>query len=192
MKCLSIEQIYLYIEKELSPARNREIKEHLDICQKCRNAFEERKLLVKAAKSLPLWETPPEFTRQVMARINPVKILPSAWIKAAAAALASISVTLLVMYLATGQNLSTLVLGLNHSLWNYVRNFLPVLLKLFKVASLIFGVIQQFTGYLLKAFSWLKALTSLQIQLTISIIAVISIAILIYGIKRMILVGEKT
>jgi predicted anti-sigma-YlaC factor YlaD len=192
MKCLSIEQIYLYIEKELSPARNREIKEHLAICQKCRNAFEERKLLVKAAKSLPLWETPPEFTRQVMARISPVKTLPSAWIKAAAAALASISVMLLVMYLATGQNLSTLVFELNHSLWNYVRNFLPALLKIFKLALLIFGVIQQFTGYLLKAFSWLKALISFQIQLTISIIAVISIAILIYGIKRTILIGEKT
>jgi predicted anti-sigma-YlaC factor YlaD len=192
MKCLSIEQIYLYIEKELSPAQSREIKEHLATCQKCRNAFEERKLLVKAAKGLSLWETPPEFTRQVMARIGQAKILPSAWIKGAAAALASTSIMLLVIYLVTGQNLSTLVFGLNHSLWNYVRNFLPALLKIFKLASLIFGVIQQFTGYLLKAFSWLKALTSFQIQLTISIIAVISIAILIYGIKRIILIGEKT
>jgi predicted anti-sigma-YlaC factor YlaD len=192
MKCLSVEQIYLYIEKELSPAQNREIKEHLDICQKCRNAFEERMLLVKAAKSLPLWELPPEFTRQVMARISPVKTLPLAWIKAAAAALASISVMFLVMYLTTGQNLSTLVFGLNHSLWIYVSNFLLALLKILKLASLIFGVIQQFAGYLFKAFSWLKALTSFQIQLTISIIAVISFAILIYGIKRIILIGEKT
>lgn len=191
MKCLNLEQIYLYIEKELSQARNREIKEHLAICQKCRNAFEERNLLVKAAKSLPLWETPPEFTRQVMTRIGRVKALPSAWIKTAVAALTSISVSLLIIYLATGQNLSTLVFGLNHSLWNYVRNFLPALLKLFKLASLIFGVIQQFAGYLLKAFSWLKALTSFQFQLTLSIIAVILIAILIYGIKRIILIGEK-
>jgi hypothetical protein len=192
MKCLSVEQIYLYIENELSPAQNREIKEHLAICQKCRDAFEERKLLDRAAKSLPLWELPPEFTRQVMARISPVKTLPSAWIKTATAALASISVALLVVYLATGQNLSTLVFGLNHSLWNYVRNFLPALLKIFKLASLIFEVIQQFAGYLLKLFSWLKALTTFQVQLTISIIGVISIAIFIYGIKRIVLIGEKT
>ena len=191
MKCLSIEQIYLYIGQEFSPAEKKEIKEHLASCPKCKNAFEERKLLVQAAESLPLWETPPQFTKQVMARIFSIKILPSAWIKAAAAALASVSVTLLIVFLATGQNLSTLLLGLNHSLWNYVRNILPFFVKLFKLASLLLGVLQQFTGYLSKAFSWLTALAIWQIQLTLSIIAIILIATLIYGIKRKILVGEK-
>ncbi len=192
MKCLNVEQIYLYLEKELSSAENNEIEQHLASCPKCKNAFEERKLLLQAAESLPLWEVPAELAKKVMARIDSAKILPSAWMKAAAAALASVSVTLLVIFLATGQNLSTLLLGVNNNLWNYIRNFLPILIKLFKLASLLFGVIRHFIGYLLKTFSWLAELASPQVQLTISIIVIILVAILIYGIKRKILVGEKT
>jgi len=191
MKCLNIKQIYLYIEKELEAAENKKIEEHLASCLKCRNAFEERKLLVQAAESLPLWETPPQFTQQVMARIFPLKVSPFAWLRVLAAAFTSISLALLILFLATGQNLSTLIFSLNHTFWSYVRDFLPISVKLLKLASLLLKVVQQLSGYLLKALSWLTTLVSPQLQLIMAMVTIILIALFIYGIKRKILIGEK-
>jgi len=191
MKCLNIKQIYLYIEKELEAAENKKIEEHLASCLKCRNAFEERKLLVQAAESLPLWETPPQFTQQVMARIFPLKVSPFAWLRVLAAAFTSISLALLILFLATGQNLSTLIFSLNHTFWSYVRDFLPISVKLLKLASLLLKVVQQLSGYLLKALSWLTTLVSPQLQLIMAMVTIILIVLFIYGIKRKILIGEK-
>lgn len=62
MNCLRINQIYLYLEGELSPAENKSIEEHLSSCLICKKAVKERKLLLQASRSLPLWNTPPDFS----------------------------------------------------------------------------------------------------------------------------------
>ncbi len=192
MSCLTIEQIYLYLERELSPDENRKIEQHIASCPKCNNALEERRLLVQAAESLPLWQTPPDFTQKVMARIFPAKVLSFAWLKIAAVGLFSTVLALLAYVLATGQNLSALLLSFNHSLWNSVRNFVPLSVKLFKLVFICIRVVDQFIGYLLKGFSWLTALTSPQLQLIMAAVTIILITFFIYGLKRKILSGEKT
>jgi len=191
MKCLSIEQVYLYIEKELSPSENTKIEEHLSTCQKCRDALEERKPLLQAAESLPLWETPPGFTQQVMARIFPPRVPISAWLTAAYVGFGLIILAIFSLFLVTGQNFSGFLTSLNHSLWNFVRNISPFFVKLLKVASLFVKVLQQLLGYIIKAFASLTTVISPQVQLIIITIAIILIAFSIYGIKRKILIGEE-
>jgi hypothetical protein len=89
MSCLSIEQIYLYIEKELSLSENKKIEVHLAACRKCKKALEERRPLLQASANLPLWRTPPDFTQQVMDRIFPTRVSISAWLAAAYAGFGS-------------------------------------------------------------------------------------------------------
>jgi hypothetical protein len=191
MKCLSIEQVYLYIEKELSPGENIKIEEHLSTCQKCKNALEERKPLLQAAENLPLWETPPGFTQQVMARIFPPRVPISAWLTAAYVGSGSIILAIFSLFLVTGQNFSGFLTSLNHGLWSFVRNISPFFVKLYKVATLIVKVLQQLFGYIVKAFASLTTIISPQVQLIIITITIILIAFSIYGIKRKILIGEE-
>lgn len=191
MKCLSIEQIYLYIEKEVSLSEGKKIEKHLAACRKCKNALEERRPLIQAADNLSLWQAPADFTQQVMARIFPIRVPLSAWLTAAYAGLGSISLAIFILFLVTGQNFSNLLTSLNHNLWNFIKNLSPVFVKLFKIASLFIKALQQFFEYIVKAFSAFTAIISPQVQIIIITIAIILIAFSIYGIKRKILIGEK-
>jgi hypothetical protein len=191
MKCLSIEQIYLCIEKELPLSENKKIEEHLATCRKCKNALEERRHLFQALENLSLWQTPLDFTQQVMARIFPSRVPLSAWLTAAYAGFGSIILALFIRFLVIGQNFSSILTSLNHSLWNFVRNLSPVFVKLFKVASLFVKTLQQFFEYIIKAFASLTTIISPQVQIIIITITIILIAFSIYGIKRKILIGEQ-
>ncbi len=191
MKCLRIEQIYLFIEKELSLSGNKKIEEHLATCRECKNALEERRHLLQASENLPLWQTPPDFTQQVMAKIFPIRVPLSAWLTAAYAGFGSIILAIFILVLVIGQNFSSLLTSLNHSLWNFVRNLSPVFVKLFKVASLFVKTLQQFFEYIIKAFASLTTIINPQVQIIIITITIILIAFSIYGIKRKILIGEK-
>ena len=53
MGCLTIAQIYLFIENELAVDEVQKIQKHLSTCAKCRNMVEERQVLVLAADTLP-------------------------------------------------------------------------------------------------------------------------------------------
>ncbi len=191
MKCLSIEQIYLFMEKELPLSENKKIEEHLATCRKCKNALEERRHLLQASENLPLWQTPPDFTQQVMASIFPIRVPLSAWLTVAYAGFGSIILAIFFLFLVIGQNFSSLFTSLNHSLWSFVRNLSPVFVKLLKVASLFVKALQQFFEYIIKAFASLTTIINPQVQIIIITITIILIAFSIYGIKRKILIGEK-
>jgi len=191
MKCLNIEQIYLYLEKELSLGENKKIEEHLTICPKCKKALEERRLLLQATESLPLWQTPPDFTQQVMARIFPAKVSLKAWLGAVSTGFVSLILALFIFFLATGQNLSSLALSFYDTILNLIRNFSPIFVKLIKLASLFLKILQQLAEYIIKGFTLLTTIISPEIQIIIITITTILIASSIYGIRKKLLVGEK-
>lgn len=191
MKCLTIEQIYLYIEKELTASESKKIEEHLAACPKCLKAFKERKHLHQAVESLPLWQTPPDFTRQIMSRIFPAKVSLLTWLSAAATGFASTILAFFIFFLATGQNISDLIISLNYTLWNFVKNLSLIFVKLFKLTSLAFEILQQFFGFLFKTVASLTTIVSPQTQIIIIAITIILTISLIYGIKRKIFIGEK-
>jgi len=191
MKCLNIEQIYLYIEKELSLGENKKIEEHLTICPKCKKALEERRLLLQATESLPLWQTPPDFTQQVMARIFPAKVSLKAWLGAVSTGFVSLILALFIFFLATGQNLSSLALSFYDTILNFIKNLSPIFVKLIKLASLFVKILQQLSEYIIKGFTLLTTIISPEIQIIIITVTIILIASSIYGIRKKLLVGEK-
>ncbi len=191
MRCLRIEQIYLYLEKELSPEKEREIHKHLAACPKCKKAVKERSLLHQAAESLPLWKTPPDFTQQVMARIFPERVSPLAWLGAVASGFASMILAVVLFALVTGQNLSSLLFNIYHTGLDLVKNLSPLFAKSLKVASLLIKILQQLGELLIKGLTLLTTIISPQVQIILIAIAIIFIVSSIYGIRRKLLIGEK-
>lgn len=192
MKCLGIDQVYSYLEKELSSEENKKIEEHLATCLKCKKALEERSLLLQAADSLPLWQIPPDFTQQVMARVYPDKVTLRQWLTAVAVGTSSIVATLLAFFIFTGQNLTTFLSGITHTLWNLVRNIAIIFIKFFKIASLLITVARQLVEHLFENFARLTTLISPEVQISIITFSILLFTFLILGIRRKILIGEKS
>lgn len=192
MRCLRVDEIYLYLEKELSPSENKRVIEHLAVCPKCKNAVEERRILSQAAETLPFWKTPPDFTHQVMAQIFPRKVTLRHWLVATAAGLSSIILTFLAFFALSGENLLEMFIGLGHSLLELLRTFSVFFVKAFKLASLLIRIIIQFVGFLIKGFVRLSSIPSLEAQIILIILTVILSATLFFGVRRKFMAGEKT
>ncbi len=191
MTCLSIEQIYLYIEKELPSAKNKEIQKHLADCPKCQKTVKERILLVEAAENLAEWETPRGFTQQVMDRIFPTSVSPLAWLGAVASGCASLILAVVLFALVTGQNFSDLLRASYSTVLNVVKHLSPLIAKILKLVSLLFKILQQFGEFLVKILTVLTSLISPQVQIIIITLAIVLIASSLYGLRRKLFIGEK-
>lgn len=190
MRCPTLQQIYLYLEKELVPSENQKIEEHLRSCSKCKKALEERKFLLKAVESFPSWQVPPGFTQQVMDKIFLTKVSFWRWLAVSAVGFLSFILSTYIYLEATGQNLSSLSISFYHTLWNQIKSISLILIKLFKLVSLSLKILYQLGQLILKGFLQLTTVVSPEVQiLTITILIIITT--LIYGMGRKFLAGEK-
>jgi predicted anti-sigma-YlaC factor YlaD len=191
MNCLRIDQIYLYLEGELSSSEYRSIKDHISSCEKCRRAVQERKRLIEASQSLPLWVTPPQFTQRILDRIFPQRITLRDWIITASVGLSSTVLAFFVVYLVSGQNLAHLFINLNQTALNLFQNVIVVLVKTAKLISVGVQVIFKIASLILKGFVSLSTFLSPEIQIGLTALTVIAMALLLIGAKRKLFAGEK-
>ena len=190
MRCFTLQQIYLYLEKELAPSENQKIEEHLRRCSKCKKSLEERRFLLKAVESFPSWQVPPGFTQQVMDKIFLTKVSFWRWLAVSAAGFLTFILSTFIYLKTTGQNLSSLSINLYHILWDQTKNISLILIKLFKLASLSLKILYQLGQLILKGFLQLTTVVSPEVQILIITILII-ITTLIYGMGRKFLTGEK-
>lgn len=191
MNCLLIEQIYLYLEKELSSPEKKKIEYHLTRCLKCRKALEERKILLQAAESLPSIEAPSDFTQRIMNRIFPAKVSIREWLLAFSLGFTIFLATSFIYLLASGQSLSSLFISLFHSRWNQGINISLIFAKLIKLISISLSTIRQILEALLHALSMLTTIISPEIKIIIITITLILTTFLIYGLRKKLAIGEK-
>lgn len=191
MNCLSIDQIYLYLEGELPPEDNRSIKDHLSSCDKCQKAVEERKQLLEASQSLPLWETPRDFTARVLASVFPKRITLRGWLATASIGLSSAVLAFFAVYLISGQNLADLFINLNRTALNLFRNIVVVLVKAAKLISVGIQLILKIISLLLSGLASFTTILSPELQIGLIVLTVIIAALLLFGAKRKFLAGEK-
>jgi len=191
MSCLRIDQIYLFLEGELSPEENLAIKKHISSCTKCREAVEERRLFTQASQSLPVWETPPDFTQRILARIFPQKTSLRQWFITAAIGLSSAVLAFFVIYLISGQNLAKLFINLNRSALSLFQNAVVILAKAAKLISSGIEVIFKILTVILKGLASLTSILNPELQIILIILAVVVSGFLLYGLKRKLLAGEK-
>lgn len=191
MNCLRIDQIYLFLEGELSSEKNRSIEDHISSCEKCRKAVEERKLLVEASQSLPVWETPQDFTQRVLAHIFPKRITLRDWIVTASIGLSSAVLAFFVVYLISGHNLANVFINLNRTVLNLFQNIVVALVKTAKLISIGIQVILKIVSLILKGFASLTTILSPELQIGLIALAAIFTALMLFEAKRKLLAGEK-
>jgi predicted anti-sigma-YlaC factor YlaD len=191
MNCLHINQIYLYLEGELSLSETRSIKNHLSSCEKCRMAVEERRLLLEASQDLPSWEIPQDFTRRILEQIFPKKITFREWAITGAIGLSSAALAFLAVYLISGQNLASLFINLNQTAINLFRNMIVFLVKAAKLISIGFQVIQKIGSLIIKGLTDLTSVLGPELQIGLIVLFLVITALLFYGAKRKFLFGEK-
>lgn len=192
MSCLRIDQIYLYLEGELSPEETQSLKEHISSCIKCKTAVEEREFLVKASKSLPPLEIPSGFTQRVLDQIFPRITSLREWLTTAAIGISSAALAFFSFYILSGQNLAHIFINLNRMALNLFRNFIVVLAKAAKLISLVIKVFLKVGSMLVNGLASLTTLLSPEIQIILILLSIILSALLLYGAKRKFSAGEKT
>ncbi len=192
MGCLTIAQIYLFIENELAVDEVRKIQKHLRTCAKCRNAVEERRILVQAANTLPQFELPPDFTEQVMAKIFPSRIPLRVWIRVAAGGLSGLTFAFFLFYVLSGKNLADLFVSINKFLLPALRTLSTGAVKAFKLVWHLINIIAQFLDFALKGFGKLTTILSPEIQIGIITLTLITSTLIFLTVRKKLMFGEKT
>ena len=191
MNCLRVDQIYLFLEGELSPKENQSIKAHLFSCEKCKKAVEDRKLLVEASQSLPAWEAPQELAHRVLANIFPKRIALRDWVVTAVLGLSSAVLAFFVVYLVSGQTLADLFINLNHTALKLFQNIVVLSVKAVKLISVGIQIILKIVSLIIKGLGSLTTILGPELQIGLILLTVIITALLLFGAKRKLLAGEK-
>jgi hypothetical protein len=191
MNCLHLDQIYLFLEGELPPEEYRSVKNHISSCGHCRKAVQERKLLVEASQSLPNLEIPQDFTRRILDSIFPKRISLRDWVIAASVGLSSAVLAFFIIYLFSGQTLTDLFIHLNQTVLTLFENIVVVLTKAAKLVYVGFLVLFKIASLIITGLGSLTTILSPQFQIGLIAFAVIVSALLLFGIKRKFLAGEK-
>ena len=191
MDCLNIEQIYLFLEQEMSPDEMLRIQKHLDSCPRCVDAVEDRRALVLAANSLPQIEVPPDFRQLVMAAIFPDKVPLSVWVKSIAAGLSSTVFAFLLYYIFSGKNLADLFISIGQFFLSVLSALSTGLAKILKLAGYLVNILFDLVRLLIKGFVQLTTLLSPEAQFIIIAITLFLSALLLFGVRRKFMMGEK-
>ena len=191
MNCLTIEQVYLYLEDELTPEESSGIAGHIASCEQCRNAVEERRILMEAAESLPPLQVPPDFSQQVMARIFPQKSQVRLWIAALATGFSLVIAIFMAAFLQSDLSLSGTFIQLNRSLCSFVSNLSVFFIKFIKIISLAFDLLVQLGSYIYKALTSMTSVIGIEVQITLIILTILLSITAIYGVRRKIWSGEN-
>ena len=191
MNCLGFDQIYLFLEGELSPKEHQLVGDHISACAKCKKAVEERKLLVEASQSLPVWEIPQDFTQHILARIFPNRISLREWVVTVSIGLSSAVLAFFAVFLISGQNLADLFINLNQTALSLFQNFVVVLVKTAKLISVGIKVIFKLASLVLKGLTSVTTILNPELQIGLIVLTVVVSVLLLLGAKRKLLAGEK-
>jgi hypothetical protein len=192
MNCLRPADIYLYLENGLDPAAAREADEHLVLCPGCRSAFEERRALMDAVAGIPDLEVPPDLAAKVLARIPPDRSSRFGWFIAFIIGLSSFFLGGLTYVILTGQSLPGFLIDAIRSAWDVMRDASLAFIKFAKVTVLGLDLLVKFIGEIGKGLARLGALISPEVYAASLLLFLALTALLVAGLRRMFLHGEKS
>ncbi len=191
MSCPSINEIYLYLEDELSIEERESIEKHITACESCKILLEDRKKMMQAVESLPPLDMPVDFTQQVMAKVFPRKSPVRLWLAGLATAFSLLMFIFLAIFLQSDLSFSGTFVQLNSSLWTFVKNLSVFTVKLFKIASVILGILIQFFGFVFKTLGSLTTLIRPEFQIFLIVFTIILSLSVLLMMRRKIWTGDK-
>jgi anti-sigma factor RsiW len=190
--CLRPDRMDLYLEGELDEAERRELEAHLGACPACRRSFEDRRALDMAVAGLPPIEIPPDFAATVLSRL-PVDGRPApGWLAPAITGTAILVAGLLGAHLLTGESLADVVVSLGRSIVGFLSLFVPLFAKAFELAHVFIKLAGEMSAAVLKALGVLSSLLRPEILGFILALAIILSALVLFGFKKIVSLGERS
>ncbi|MBN1272481.1 MAG: zf-HC2 domain-containing protein [Candidatus Aminicenantes bacterium] len=190
MKCLTVQQIYLYLEEELSPEKASKVKKHLVSCDKCRRALEERRLLHTASLSLPQWNVPPNFAEKTIEKIFPVEKRKFRWAPILATACSSLFLITVFSAVLQGQKLPAFLFGVLRTVWGFIEKTSLFAVKLIKVSVNLVKVLQRFLEMISQELSSLTGSLGTEIQVISISLTLILLFLTAFIFRRIFITGE--
>ncbi len=192
MNCPGPEQVYSYLEGFLAAEEARRFEGHLASCAPCREEVEERRLLARAAESLPRLELPADFTLRVMAAVSPQKVSLRSWLGGFAVWVSTIILSLGAVAVATGERGGSFLISLNQAAWHGLKNA-SLLLARFAALFVVTGRLVRSMGTILvKGVLLLTSLLSPGILTVAIVLSLTLLAGLWLLLRKGRLIGEKT
>jgi len=192
MNCLGPERIYSYLDGLLPAEEARRVEDHLASCALCRDALEERRLLARAAESLPPLELPADFTLRVMAAVLPQQVSLRSWLTGFAVWLFTIFISLGVLAIATGERGGSFLMSLNQAAWHGLKNA-SLLFARFAALLVVTGrIVRSAGGLLVKGVLFLTSLLSPGVQAAAIALSLTFLAGLWFLLRKRRPIGEKT
>jgi anti-sigma factor RsiW len=192
MNCLSADDIYLYLEGELPGPEVSRIRAHLERCASCREALAERAALSEAADCVPRWTVPQDFARRVMERLFPQRLSLGRALLTAGIGTSVIVTSLFLVFLFSGLNLINFLISLNQSILNGLRDVAVFGARFVKMLTLVAQVFSQLTAFVWENLTRISGLPSRELQVLLLGMAVLFMASLYLGLRRLLPIGEKS
>ena len=190
MNCLTIEEIYKYIDNDLKELERQKVEKHLSSCSKCLNAVEERKLITQAAESLPDLKLPHDFSQSILNRIFPPKISIKSWLAAFAGGVVSAAVTFAFFLIISGYDSAATLVNIYRALIDTLRNISVLAAKFVKTMTLLFKVMVKIADYGIKGIVGATNLLTFETQLILIFITIVVSLILLIKVRRIMSKGE--
>lgn len=192
MNCLSIREIYRYLEGDLPEGRAAQVEHHLAGCTACNEMLEDRKHLLQACRRLPLWQVPPDFARQIMDRLFPQRLSLGRAFLTAMSGTAVIVTAMFLIFVFSGENLLNLLMSLNQSILDGLRDLAVYGAKFVKMVTLLAKAVGQFSQFFWESLTRLSGLPGTALHVALVIIGILFTASLIFGAKRLLPIGGKS
>jgi len=192
MSCPSLKTLDFYLERELGEAGRSEVEAHLSRCPACRHALEERRRLLGAFSGLPDLPVPGDFAAAVMNRLPGSRRLAFGRFAAMTSSAIGFLALLLGYHLMTGESLTDMMLSGGRSLLASASQVVPLLAKVLKLTGLALAWAGSLVAALVKGLGIVSAFLApgargpaLALGLGLSFL-------ILYGMKRIFTLGEKT
>jgi anti-sigma factor RsiW len=189
MSCFKINDIYDYIEGNLSSERKEELERHLGACPKCRQAVEDRRMIDEAASGLPPFAVPDDFADRVMARIAPSRVKSSVWLFLLASASSVLALAAVAMT-ASGGSVLGIISGAGHSLWEYIKSAAVFAAKTASLFSLAGKTARPLLEAAYKGLAVLTSLIHPAVQIMIFVLVIALVLSLFFGMRKRFLLGD--
>jgi len=191
MTCLGIDRIYLYLEGELPDSERSRVEAHLADCPACRNAVEDRRLLLEASAEIPPLPIPENFSQSVMRRIFQERIPMRDVLIATSIGLSAMLTTMLTVFIWSGQSLIDFLVGINHTALSSLQSFFINCAKLFKLVLLLAKVLRQMGGFLAEGLARLTSLLSPEFQVGMIGVVMLASAVIFHFLRKKHLIGDR-
>ncbi|MBN2244310.1 MAG: zf-HC2 domain-containing protein [Candidatus Aminicenantes bacterium] len=190
MNCLTIEEIYKYIENELNDQEREKVEKHISTCPRCLKAVEERKLITRAAQSLPDLKLPDDFSQAILNQIFPPKISLKGWLAAFTGGIASSAIAFAFLLLISGYDLAAALINIYREFIDIFRNISILAVKFVKTMTVLLKVMLKFADYGIKGIVGAANLLNTQTQLFLIFITIAISLLLLIKMRRIISKGE--